>query len=54
MSLPAGAYDVLVGPDLLPAAADLIAARLGRAQCAIVTDDNVAAAGSKSGPTRTS
>ena len=43
MSLPAGAYDVLVGPDLLPAAADLIVARLGRAQCAIVTDDNVAA-----------
>jgi 3-dehydroquinate synthase len=43
VSLPAGSYEVLVGPNLLPAAAELILARLGRAKCAIVTDDNVAA-----------
>jgi 3-dehydroquinate synthase len=43
VNLPAGGYDVLVGPGLLATAADLIAGRLGRAKCAIVTDGNVAA-----------
>jgi 3-dehydroquinate synthase len=37
------AYDVLIGPGLLSRAADLIAARLGDAKCAIVTDANLAA-----------
>ncbi|MFN3745106.1 MAG: 3-dehydroquinate synthase [Hyphomicrobiaceae bacterium] len=36
------AYDVLVGPDLLTRAGDLIAQRFGRARAAIVTDENVA------------
>jgi 3-dehydroquinate synthase len=36
-------YDVLVGPGLIARAADLIAERLGRARCAIVTDNHVAA-----------
>lgn len=35
-------YDVLIGPGLLPQAGKLIAARLGTARCAIVTDENVA------------
>lgn len=37
------AYEVHIGPGLMARAADLIAARLGRARCAIVTDRNVAA-----------
>jgi 3-dehydroquinate synthase len=36
-------YDVLIGPGLLGGAPDLIGARLGRARCAVVTDENVAA-----------
>ena len=36
------AYDVLIGPGLLARAGELIAARLGAARCAIVTDENVA------------
>ncbi len=36
-------YDVLIGPGLLESSSDLIGERLGRARCAIVTDDNVAA-----------
>jgi 3-dehydroquinate synthase len=35
-------YDVLVGPRLLPQAARLIAARVGKARCGIITDENVA------------
>ncbi len=38
----ARAYDVLIGPGLLARAGALIAARLGAARCAIVTDANVA------------
>jgi 3-dehydroquinate synthase len=37
------AYDVLIGPDLLAEAGRLLATRLGKARCAIVTDENVAA-----------
>ena len=37
------AYDVLVGPGLLPGSARLIAARIGNARIGIVTDENVAA-----------
>ncbi|HEX2840953.1 3-dehydroquinate synthase [Hyphomicrobium sp.] len=35
-------YDVLIGPDLLAEAGRLIAGRLGKARCGIVTDENVA------------
>jgi 3-dehydroquinate synthase len=35
-------YDVLIGPDLLSEAGRLVATRLGKAKCAIVTDENVA------------
>ncbi len=44
VAVPLGerAYDVLIGPGLLPQAGRLIAARLGPAKCAIVTDENVA------------
>ena len=42
VALGARSYDVLIGPDLLPEAGRLIATRLGKAKCAIVTDDNVA------------
>ncbi len=35
-------YDVLIGPGLLAEAGRLIATRLGRAKCGIVTDENVA------------
>jgi 3-dehydroquinate synthase len=42
VTLAAHSYDVLVGPGLMSEAADLIAARLGPAKCAIVTDSNVA------------
>jgi len=37
------AYDVLVGPDLVVRAGDLIVQRFGAARAAIVTDENVAA-----------
>jgi 3-dehydroquinate synthase len=36
------AYDVLIGPDLLAEAGRLVAGRLGKARCGIVTDENVA------------
>ena len=36
-------YNVLIGPGLMARASDLVAARLGAARCAIVTDRNVAA-----------
>jgi 3-dehydroquinate synthase len=42
VSLGERSYDVLIGPDLLPRAAELIQARLGAPKCAIVTDGNVA------------
>lgn len=35
-------YDVLIGPGLLAKAGTLIAERLGKVKCAIVTDENVA------------
>ncbi|WP_083567661.1 3-dehydroquinate synthase [Hyphomicrobium sp. CS1GBMeth3] len=35
-------YDVLIGPDLLTEAGRLVAGRLGKARCGIVTDENVA------------
>jgi 3-dehydroquinate synthase len=35
-------YDVLIGPDLLAEAGRLIATRLGKARCGVVTDANVA------------
>jgi 3-dehydroquinate synthase len=38
----AQSYEVLIGPDLLRHAAELIHARLEASQCAIVTDGNVA------------
>ncbi len=40
--LPGRAYDVLIGPGLLPRAGALIAERLGAKKCGIVTDHNVA------------
>jgi 3-dehydroquinate synthase len=42
VALPGRAYDVLIGPDLLAEAGRLIATRLGKAKCGIVTDENVA------------
>ena len=44
VSVPLGgrAYDVLIGPDLLAEAGRLVAGRLGKARCGIVTDENVA------------
>lgn len=44
VTVPLGdrAYDVLIGPGLLPQAGELIAARLGAVKCGIVTDENVA------------
>ncbi|WP_295555734.1 3-dehydroquinate synthase [uncultured Hyphomicrobium sp.] len=35
-------YDVLIGPDLLSEAGRLVAGRLGKARCGVVTDENVA------------
>lgn len=35
-------YEVLIGPDLLAEAGRLVAGRLGKARCGIVTDENVA------------
>lgn len=44
VAVPLGgrSYDVLIGPDLLTEAGRLIAGRLGKARCGIVTDENVA------------
>jgi 3-dehydroquinate synthase len=44
VNVPLGerAYDVLIGPGLLARAGELIASRIGKARCAIVTDANVA------------
>jgi 3-dehydroquinate synthase len=42
VSLGDRSYDVLIGGGLLARAPDVIAARLGPARCAIVTDENVA------------
>jgi 3-dehydroquinate synthase len=42
VSLGARSYDVLIGPDLLAEAGRLIATRLGKGKCAVVTDENVA------------
>lgn len=42
VALGARSYDVLIGPDLLAEAGRLIAGRLGKAKCGIVTDENVA------------
>jgi 3-dehydroquinate synthase len=36
------AYDILVGPDLVARAGELLVARLGKARAAVVTDENVA------------
>ncbi len=41
--LGARSYDVLIGPGLLNEAGRLIATRIGKAKCGIVTDENVAA-----------
>ena len=35
-------YEVMIGPGLLAEAGRLIATRLGKAKCAVVTDENVA------------
>ena len=45
VTVPLGerAYDVIIGAGLLPDAARLIASRVGKARCVIVTDENVAA-----------
>jgi 3-dehydroquinate synthase len=42
VALGARSYDVMIGPRLLEEAGRLIATRLGKGKCAIVTDDNVA------------
>jgi 3-dehydroquinate synthase len=42
VALGARAYDVLIGPGLMPRTADLIAAKLAAGRCGIVTDANVA------------
>ena len=42
VDLGARSYDVLVGPDLVARAGDMIVSRFGRARAAIVTDENVA------------
>jgi 3-dehydroquinate synthase len=44
VSLGDRSYDVLIGGGLLARAPEVIAARLGAARCAIVTDENVARA----------
>ncbi len=43
VELGARSYDVLIGPGLLNEAGRLIATRLGKGRCGIVTDENVAA-----------
>lgn len=42
VALPGRAYDILLGPGQLAQAGKLIAGRLGKGRCGIVTDDNVA------------
>ncbi len=42
VALGSRAYDVLIGADLLSEAGRLIAGRLGKGKCVIVTDENVA------------
>ena len=42
VDLGARAYDILVGPGLVPRAGELLVARLGKARAAIVSDENVA------------
>lgn len=42
VALPGRAYDILLGPGQLAQAGRLIAGRLGKGRCGIVTDDNVA------------
>ncbi len=42
VALGARAYDVLIGAGLIEEAGRLVATRLGKAKCAIVTDENVA------------
>jgi 3-dehydroquinate synthase len=42
VALGGRSYDVLIGPGLLAEAGRLIAARLGKARCGIVTDETVA------------
>jgi 3-dehydroquinate synthase len=44
VALGSRSYQVLIGPGLLAQAGALIKTRLGQAKCAIVTDENVAAA----------
>jgi 3-dehydroquinate synthase len=43
VALAGRSYEVLIGPGLLPRAAELIDTRLSPGKCAIVTDQNVAA-----------
>ena len=43
VALGSRSYDILIGPDLLPEAGRLIASRIKKARCGIVTDENVAA-----------
>jgi 3-dehydroquinate synthase len=42
VALGARSYDVLIGPGLLQEAGRLIATRIGKGKCGIVTDENVA------------
>lgn len=42
VALPGRAYDILIGPGQLSQAGRLIAERLGKGRCGIVTDENVA------------
>ncbi len=42
VALEGRAYDVLIGPDLLEQSGRLIATKLGKGRCGIVTDENVA------------
>jgi len=42
VALPGRAYDILIGPGQLAQSGRLIAGRLGKGKCGIVTDDNVA------------
>jgi 3-dehydroquinate synthase len=43
VDLPGHGYDVLIGPGLLAEAGRLVATRVGKVACAVVTDENVAA-----------
>lgn len=42
VALPGREYDILIGPGLLEQAGELVATRLGKGKCGIVTDENVA------------